>query len=122
MATTEVCIQLSFTTYKFLHVFLSLQHYIWAAGHFVVLISFLRYMSQWIMFQSTGSWWYKGIYFILGLLLESRVFLTIEFLIVHCSVLYRSIDELCYCLSVSCTFQRCIQIISDGYFTENLSV
>ncbi|OBZ79662.1 Tetra-spanning protein 1 [Grifola frondosa] len=35
------------------------QHYLWAAGHFVLLISSLRYFLAWMLFRSVSSWWYK---------------------------------------------------------------
>ncbi|KAI0321668.1 hypothetical protein OF83DRAFT_208080 [Amylostereum chailletii] len=36
------------------------QHYIWAGGHFILLISALRYILAWAMFKSPSSWWYKA--------------------------------------------------------------
>lgn len=36
------------------------QHYLWAGGHFLLLLSGFRYFLAWIMFKSVSSWWYKG--------------------------------------------------------------
>ncbi|KAJ7630721.1 hypothetical protein FB45DRAFT_916385 [Roridomyces roridus] len=36
------------------------QHYLWASGHFLLLISSLRYFVAWAMFRSVSSWWYKA--------------------------------------------------------------
>ncbi|KAI0050736.1 hypothetical protein FA95DRAFT_1603366 [Auriscalpium vulgare] len=38
------------------------QHYIWAGGHFVLLISALRYILAWVTFKAASSWWYKASY------------------------------------------------------------
>ncbi|KAG7099469.1 hypothetical protein E1B28_001318 [Marasmius oreades] len=38
------------------------QHYIWASGHFVLLVSALRYFLAWITFKSVSAWWYKACY------------------------------------------------------------
>jgi hypothetical protein len=37
-----------------------LQHYLWASGHFLLLISSLRYFFAWITFKGVSAWWYKG--------------------------------------------------------------
>ncbi|RDB29012.1 Nucleoporin POM33 [Hypsizygus marmoreus] len=36
------------------------QHYLWASGHFLLLISALRYFVAWITFKSVSAWWYKA--------------------------------------------------------------
>ncbi|KAG1845482.1 hypothetical protein DFJ58DRAFT_907128 [Suillus subalutaceus] len=36
------------------------QHYLWAGGHFLLLLSGFRYLLAWIMFKSVSSWWYKA--------------------------------------------------------------
>ncbi|KAJ7139907.1 hypothetical protein C8R44DRAFT_868003 [Mycena epipterygia] len=36
------------------------QHYLWASGHFLLLLSSLRYFLAWVMFKSVSSWWYKA--------------------------------------------------------------
>ncbi|KAA1468579.1 hypothetical protein DENSPDRAFT_833927 [Dentipellis sp. KUC8613] len=36
------------------------QHYVWAAGHFILLISALRYILAWAMFRTPSLWWYKA--------------------------------------------------------------
>ncbi|KAI0271541.1 hypothetical protein BC834DRAFT_1039012 [Gloeopeniophorella convolvens] len=38
------------------------QHYIWAGGHFVLLVSSLRYIIAWITFKGASLWWYKASY------------------------------------------------------------
>lgn len=38
-----------------------LQHYLWAGGHFVLLISALRYFLATITLKAVSSWWYKGL-------------------------------------------------------------
>jgi len=38
------------------------QHYVWAAGHFILLISAMRYILAWAMFKSPSPWWYKASY------------------------------------------------------------
>jgi len=35
------------------------QHYLWASGHFILLISAFRYIYTWITFNAVASWWYK---------------------------------------------------------------
>lgn len=35
------------------------QHYLWASGHFILLISSLKYVWATISFQTASSWWYK---------------------------------------------------------------
>lgn len=35
------------------------QHYIWAAGHFVLLISALRYLLAAVLLRGASAWWYK---------------------------------------------------------------
>ncbi|KAH9947658.1 hypothetical protein B0H21DRAFT_315140 [Amylocystis lapponica] len=35
------------------------QHYLWAAGHFILLVSSLRYFLASAMFRSPSPWWYK---------------------------------------------------------------
>lgn len=40
--------------------FSGMQHYLWAGGHFVLLISSVRYLLAWILFRSPGAGWYKG--------------------------------------------------------------
>jgi hypothetical protein len=37
------------------------QHYLWAGGHFVLLISALRYFLATITLKAVSSWWYKGV-------------------------------------------------------------
>lgn len=39
------------------------QHYAWAAGHFVLLVSALRYFVAWVTFKSVSAWWYKASFF-----------------------------------------------------------
>jgi len=36
------------------------QHYIWASGHFLLLVSALRYFLAWVTFKSVSAWWYKA--------------------------------------------------------------
>jgi len=38
------------------------QHYLWASGHFLLLISALRYFVAWVTFKSVSTWWYKASY------------------------------------------------------------
>ncbi|KAK7058274.1 ATP-dependent RNA helicase [Paramarasmius palmivorus] len=38
------------------------QHYIWASGHFILLISALRYFLAWVTFKTVSAWWYKACY------------------------------------------------------------
>ncbi|KZT74842.1 hypothetical protein DAEQUDRAFT_720020 [Daedalea quercina L-15889] len=35
------------------------QHYMWAAGHFILLISALRYLLATVLFRGPSPWWYK---------------------------------------------------------------
>ncbi|OCH96580.1 hypothetical protein OBBRIDRAFT_787144 [Obba rivulosa] len=35
------------------------QHYVWAAGHFILLISALRYFVSTLLFRGPSVWWYK---------------------------------------------------------------
>ncbi|KAL6304212.1 hypothetical protein BKA93DRAFT_784378 [Sparassis latifolia] len=35
------------------------QHYMWAGGHFILLISSLRYFLAAILFRAVSAWWYK---------------------------------------------------------------
>ncbi|KAI0728619.1 hypothetical protein C8Q72DRAFT_833547 [Fomitopsis betulina] len=35
------------------------QHYMWAGGHFVLLISALRYLLATVLFRGPSPWWYK---------------------------------------------------------------
>jgi len=35
------------------------QHYLWASGHFILLISGLRYIYASITFNAMSNWWYK---------------------------------------------------------------
>lgn len=39
---------------------ISVQHYLWAAGHFVLLVSSLRYFLASITFRGVSAWWYKS--------------------------------------------------------------
>ncbi|KAI0082247.1 DEAD-domain-containing protein [Panus rudis PR-1116 ss-1] len=36
------------------------QHYLWAAGHFILLLSSVRYFMAWILFRGPSAWWYKA--------------------------------------------------------------
>ncbi|KDR84778.1 hypothetical protein GALMADRAFT_233127 [Galerina marginata CBS 339.88] len=36
------------------------QHYLWASGHFLLLLSSLRYFLAWVTFKSVSVWWYKA--------------------------------------------------------------
>lgn len=36
------------------------QHYVWAGGHFILLICALRYIFAWSFFKTASLWWYKG--------------------------------------------------------------
>jgi hypothetical protein len=36
------------------------QHYIWASGHFLLLLSSLRYFLGWVTFKAVSGWWYKA--------------------------------------------------------------
>jgi len=36
------------------------QHYLWASGHFLLLVSSLRYFIAWVTFKSISAWWYKA--------------------------------------------------------------
>lgn len=36
------------------------QHYMWAGGHFVLLISALRYLLATVLFRGPSPWWYKS--------------------------------------------------------------
>ncbi|KII93422.1 hypothetical protein PLICRDRAFT_131170 [Plicaturopsis crispa FD-325 SS-3] len=36
------------------------QHYLWASGHFLLLVSALRYFVAWVMFKNVSAWWYKA--------------------------------------------------------------
>ena len=36
------------------------QHYLWASGHFLLLLSSLRYLLAWATLKSVSAWWYKG--------------------------------------------------------------
>jgi len=36
------------------------QHYLWASGHFLLLLSSLRYLLAWATLKSVSAWWYKA--------------------------------------------------------------
>ena len=36
------------------------QHYMWAGGHFILLISALRYLLATVLFRGPSPWWYKS--------------------------------------------------------------
>ncbi|KAJ3498676.1 hypothetical protein NLJ89_g10187 [Agrocybe chaxingu] len=36
------------------------QHYLWASGHFLLLLASLRYILAWVTFKSVSAWWYKA--------------------------------------------------------------
>jgi len=36
------------------------QHYVWASGHFLLLVCSLRYFLAWVTFKSVSDWWYKA--------------------------------------------------------------
>ncbi|KAF9459476.1 hypothetical protein BDZ94DRAFT_1268265 [Collybia nuda] len=36
------------------------QHYLWASGHFLLLVSALRCFFAWVTFKTVSVWWYKG--------------------------------------------------------------
>ncbi|KAH8992025.1 hypothetical protein EDB92DRAFT_1934937 [Lactarius akahatsu] len=38
------------------------QHYVWAGGHIILLISALRYILAWAAFKAPSPWWYKASY------------------------------------------------------------
>ncbi|KAI0252620.1 hypothetical protein BJV78DRAFT_1199954 [Lactifluus subvellereus] len=38
------------------------QHYVWAGGHFILLISALRYILAWATFKTPSTWWYMASY------------------------------------------------------------
>ncbi|KIJ68734.1 hypothetical protein HYDPIDRAFT_81645 [Hydnomerulius pinastri MD-312] len=37
-----------------------MQHYLWAGGHFLLLLSALRYFIAWFTFKTISTWWYKA--------------------------------------------------------------
>ncbi|KAF8591986.1 hypothetical protein K439DRAFT_1626484 [Ramaria rubella] len=40
------------------------QHYLWASGHFVLLLSAVRYLIAYVTFKSTAyAWWYNASFF-----------------------------------------------------------
>jgi hypothetical protein len=40
----------------------SYQHYIWASGHFLLLVASLRYVLAFATFKTASAWWYKASY------------------------------------------------------------
>ncbi|KAI6136903.1 hypothetical protein F5141DRAFT_1077392 [Pisolithus sp. B1] len=36
------------------------QHYLWAGGHFLLLVSALRYLLAYATFKTVSPWWYRG--------------------------------------------------------------
>lgn len=66
MATSQVCHTTLFSrllSSTWTHcVFFRLwpQHYVWAGGHFILLICALRYIFAWAFFKTASLWWYKG--------------------------------------------------------------
>jgi len=36
------------------------QHYLWASGHFLLLLSSLRYILAWATLKTVSAWWYKA--------------------------------------------------------------
>ncbi|KAL4068334.1 hypothetical protein V8B97DRAFT_1974988 [Scleroderma yunnanense] len=36
------------------------QHYLWAGGHFLLLVSALRYLVAYVSLKSVSSWWYRA--------------------------------------------------------------
>ena len=39
------------------------QHYMWAGGHFILLISALRYLLATVLFRTPSPWWYKSMWY-----------------------------------------------------------
>ncbi|KAI0803072.1 hypothetical protein BC629DRAFT_1580985 [Irpex lacteus] len=35
------------------------QHYLWAGGHFILLVSSLKYLTSSLLFRGPSPWWYK---------------------------------------------------------------
>ncbi|KAI0343920.1 hypothetical protein BDW22DRAFT_1427588 [Trametopsis cervina] len=35
------------------------QHYLWAGGHFILLVSSIKYLLAWALFRAPSAWWYK---------------------------------------------------------------
>ena len=64
MATTQVIrIPLSFLWPLLtcvLFTWLRVQHYLWAGGHFLLLVAALRYFIACVTFTTVSAWWYKG--------------------------------------------------------------
>ncbi|KAJ3561025.1 hypothetical protein NP233_g10452 [Leucocoprinus birnbaumii] len=38
----------------------STQHYLWASGHFILLIASIRYFIAWLIFKAISAWWFKA--------------------------------------------------------------
>ncbi|THH08686.1 hypothetical protein EW146_g8914 [Bondarzewia mesenterica] len=72
------------------------QHYVWAAGHFVLLISAVRYILSWALFRGPSTWWYTGGYYAIAELWKT---LTVGLLLF--SELHGGAHQLCYRLPVS---------------------
>ncbi|KAI6005095.1 hypothetical protein F5J12DRAFT_834681 [Pisolithus orientalis] len=36
------------------------QHYVWAGGHFLLLVSALRYLVAYVTFKTVSPWWYRA--------------------------------------------------------------
>ena len=53
------------------------QHYLWAGGHFVLLISALRYFLATITLKAVSSWWYKGAWLCPGASFSERYLITL---------------------------------------------
>ena len=60
MATTQVWV-ISYTPIPNSRFYaLWRQHYVWAGGHFILLISAMRYILAWATFKTPSTWWYIG--------------------------------------------------------------
>ncbi|KAF5355970.1 hypothetical protein D9756_004240 [Leucocoprinus leucothites] len=36
------------------------QHYLWASGHFILLVASIRYFLAWLTFKAISVWWFKA--------------------------------------------------------------
>ena len=100
MATTQVssffCLSMLSSSFLF-------QHYLWASGHFLLLLSSLRYFVAWLTFKHPSAWSYKGES---SLVVRSPMFILLVRSKFHwCSHQLRHCLPVSYLLLVTC---RCL--------------
>ena len=91
------------------------QHYLWAGGHFVLLISALRYFIATITLKAVSSWWYKGLWLCLDPTFSEQWL--IKLIVQTVSFTGALISYVIVCQSVfsSCFFARMFTSLSESH-------